>query len=111
MQSASSKGQRHHGLAAGLAQEEQERGNVGTPVRQEIARPVDSTTAMAAAAAPAMRWAFGLFHASTALVSGMLLRRIDHLQQRAAAEQQHQSSQSCSRSNLYLTGFMLHSCG
>lgn len=42
-------------LAAGLAREEQDRGVVGTPVRQEIARPIDSTTAMAAAVAPALR--------------------------------------------------------
>ena len=43
------------GLSAGLAQEDQARGLVGTPVRQELARPIDSTTAMAAAVAPTQR--------------------------------------------------------
>ena len=42
-------------LSAGIAQEEHEHGIVGTPTRQELARPVDSTAAMAAAVAPTVR--------------------------------------------------------
>ena len=59
------------GLAAGLAQEELDQGIVGTPARQELARPADSTTAMAAAVAPALRSA--LCHCGDGTAAAQLL--------------------------------------